>query len=202
MSDILLEKKLVHGGIRVFNDRPEFKFHEVEQVHGDKLVEVSQLHKEKVADGIYYLFSSSPKLPIAIKTADCLPITIIGTEGVIHVHAGWRGVHLGIHSQVLIKTISPYYAFIGPAIQQESYEVSEDFRDNFKNLESCFISTDQGLRFNLPEAAKITLQKAFPKVEVEISSINTFTTPGHNSFRKTKTKKRNYNVFYPSALWE
>jgi copper oxidase (laccase) domain-containing protein len=204
MSKLLLKKKFTHGGVRVFNDRPPFEFIEVQQIHCAIVEEASscQAKELKEADGLYFLFSKPPEVPLAIKTADCLPITLIGKNGVAHIHAGWRGLNLGIQDHEMVKAIEPFYAFIGPSIHQESYEVSDDFRDNFPGLEECFNRNNERLTFNLPLAAKLSLQQIFPKIEVELSSLDTFTTPSHNSFRKTKTKQRNYNVLYPEAIWE
>jgi len=114
---------------------------------------VNQIHSSKVLviDSVGTDYSSSPlikadsivtnlkKLPICVVTADCVPIIFFDKKsGVIAVcHAGWRGAFSDIidstisQMQNLGSKNSDISAIIGPAIRQNSYEVSEDFYLNF-----------------------------------------------------------------------
>jgi len=67
-----------------------------------------------------------------VMTADCLPILITNKEGteVAAIHAGWQGLAKGVIENTLSKLSSKpesLFIWIGPSIQQASYEVGEDF---------------------------------------------------------------------------
>lgn len=66
-----------------------------EQIHGSHLVIVPKLSKEKVYPGADGLLTATPDQPLAIFTADCVPVFLsadrAGVVGLLH--AGWRGVH-------------------------------------------------------------------------------------------------------------
>lgn len=203
MSDILFSKKLSRGGIVIFNNKPNEDIFEVDQVHGNKvLVPSSDL---KPADGLFVSKDQEPGLTraLAIKTADCLPITIIGQKGVAHLHAGWRGLHQEIFNAAPVQSLEPNYAFIGPAIQWDSYEVGAEFLEHFPSLNDCFRESEKPNKyyFNLPQAARTLMKRSYPDLIIEDCAIDTFTTPGHNSYRKNKTITRNFNVYYPEHLY-
>lgn len=205
MSEVILEKTLSSGGIRVYNDRPNFPFYEVQQVHGAVVLNCDQLnHGEDPleADGLFAIKRDQLKMPLAIKTADCLPITLLGEDGVAHLHAGWRGVHQKIFDHEFVQELKPSECFIGPAIQMESYEVGEEFLEHFEGLDFCFKEGAPGKwLFNLPKAAEYVLKKSYPQMKIICSEVDTFTTPGHNSYRLDKTTRRNYNLYIPAHLW-
>lgn len=72
-----------------------------------------------------------------VMTADCLPIllTNIRSEFVAAIHAGWRGLNDGIIQQTLAKLAQfsrdEMLAFIGPAIDQECFEIGGEVREHF-----------------------------------------------------------------------
>lgn len=178
----------------VLNDKPDFNFFEVKQVHGDEIV---LPQKETVeADGIFSLYENFPTEPFAIKTADCLPVVMIGKKGAALVHAGWRGVHQGILISPKLEALEIHSLFIGPAIQEESYEVGPEFKEHFKDFPGSLKEKEGRLTLNLPLAAEIQMREHYPQALIESSQTDTFTTPGHNSFRKDKTTRRNYNLLY------
>jgi copper oxidase (laccase) domain-containing protein len=202
VSKVLLEQKLSFGGIRVFDDRPDFPFYEVSQVHGREVLKALDSKKEDQADGLYSLNPQELQWPMAIKTADCLPITLIGKKGVAHLHAGWRGLQLEIHNHPEVAKIIPQEVFIGPSIHQESYEVGHEFYEHFVGMDNYLKEKNkEKLLFDLPGCAEEMILKSYPHSRIILSEINTFSTPGHNSYRKDQTTQRNYNLFYPEHLW-
>ncbi len=77
-----------------------------------------------------------------VMTADCLPLLITNKQGTLvsAIHAGWKGLHLGIVS----KTIGTFLAkergriqaedllvWIGPAISEKHFEVGPEVRKDF-----------------------------------------------------------------------
>jgi YfiH family protein len=113
----------------------------LKQVHGDKVhvlksePERAQLHLQE-GDAILSLLK---RVPIAVKTADCVPILLAHPEGIVGaVHAGWRGTHMKILEKALLKIrdefkkdISKIHVAIGPAICSQCYEVGEEVAREF-----------------------------------------------------------------------
>jgi hypothetical protein len=102
----------------------------IDQVHGTRIVLATAPGNLGEADGIY---TRVPMLPIAIATADCVPVVIVGSESLGIVHAGWRGVAAGIVSRA-VRTIEAggdriRGAVIGPHIGPCCYEVGPDVVD-------------------------------------------------------------------------
>lgn len=83
-------------------------------------------------------------MPIAVKTADCVPILIEARDGennviaVSAVHAGWRGTVDGIARVAIEKLLvlgartEEIFVAIGPCIHSCCYEVGEDFVKSVK----------------------------------------------------------------------
>ena len=67
---------------------------------------------------------------LSVATADCVPLLLASAQGVIAVHAGWRGVVAGIARRaarrLLAGASAPVRAWIGPAIGPCCYEVGAD----------------------------------------------------------------------------
>ena len=174
----------------------------VKQVHGNKIFEITSnnlnYQTNVEADGLlvkYKNFQSKSKLPIiAIKTADCLPILVIGKYGYALLHAGWKGIQQEIINQPIIQSITPITFFIGPHICSDCYEVNPEFITEFPNSVN-FTKSDNKILFNLSQETKLQIEKSFPDCEIIISDICTFTTSNFNSYRESKTDLRNINIF-------
>lgn len=106
------------------------------QVHSGEVVEASTTLPSGIIRGDAVLTRSTR--PIAVVTADCLPLLISSDDGawVAAVHGGWKGLHGGIIDQVLQHFASKGIAAqrlrvaIGPSIKPCCYEVSADFVDS------------------------------------------------------------------------
>jgi polyphenol oxidase len=190
MSNVFLEN-LNYGRFETWTSRPEISFHEVKQVHGTEIVSLETLPAE--ADGMVVSWEEFDK-PLAIKTADCMPIIIEGAKGAVFLHAGWRGLASGIIARPEIAMINPQRVLIGPSIHQCCFEVSEDFRQNFPDNPN-FTKIDNRLTFNLQQEAKDQLRKLFPNLLVDIAPICTCCNPDFHSYRRDKTTQRNWNFY-------
>lgn len=183
---------------KVFNDKVDFPFLEVQQIHEAMVLNASDLINSplKEADGIYTLYRDQISLSLVIKTADCLPVAYVGKNGAAIVHAGWRGLEKGILTNAKIMELEPLEIYIGPAIQQKSYEVGPEFLEHFNNFPQKFQKKGPKYLFDLPGTAVEVLEMAFPESIVNASPLDTYCTSGHNSYRRNKTNQRNYNVLY------
>ncbi len=105
------------------------------QVHSSDVVtisHISQISQKPKADA---MVTRMPGVSLGILTADCVPILFADTKnGVIGAaHSGWKGTVTDIAANVIQTMIDEgaerdtIKAAIGPAIQQNSYEVGPEF---------------------------------------------------------------------------
>lgn len=107
------------------------------QVHSAKVMTVTEPWRTRPqADA---MVTKVPGLALCILTADCVPVLFAdpGAKIVGAAHAGWKGALGGVCEATIEAMIAlgaerdQISAAIGPAIQQESYEVGPEFRDTF-----------------------------------------------------------------------
>lgn len=119
----------------------------LEQVHGDKIHEVSlgSPGTELVGEGDA-IITHDPGIALVIRTADCIPILIFSRQtGLIAaVHAGWRGLAAGIVAKTISKLCDEQGAkrdtlqvIVGPCIAANSYEVGQEVASQFSVAARC-----------------------------------------------------------------
>ena len=124
-------------------------------VDSEKIISVPQIHSNLVrtvtnedsGEGVFRkhtmecdgYVTTSAGLPIAVKTADCVPILLEARDdegkiiAVSAIHAGWRGTADKIAKVAVIKLmdlgakVENIYVAIGPSIDECCYEVGCDF---------------------------------------------------------------------------
>jgi hypothetical protein len=102
------------------------------QVHGTACLSADHAPPGLVGAGDA-LVTTLPGRPLAIFTADCLPVLLVDPEAPVLalVHAGWRGTVAGILGQVVAAMVilgarpDRLTALIGPSIGPCCYEVDE-----------------------------------------------------------------------------
>jgi copper oxidase (laccase) domain-containing protein len=170
------------------------------QVHEAELLLVNEDLKRSCclvtsSDG---LWTSSNQIALGIVTADCVPCVIATSESLYSLHLGWRGIHKGLLRKALskIKTKDQLEVFIGPHIHFESFEVQEDFINNFKSLypdeEIWSKKTSKGYHVSLLELIKLDLSLSKVDYTLHIDDVDTYTSDKHFSYRgNNKTSERN-----------
>ncbi len=107
--------------------------------------------------------------PLAIMTADCLPILLCNHQGteIAAIHAGWKGLLNGIVENTLKKMYSQpntLMAWVGPAICQACYETGKNVRDDYIQrypfVTKAFQNKGSGVHANLPMLAELILNHA------------------------------------------
>jgi YfiH family protein len=186
MAKLLLSKEIENYLIEVYDDKPNFEVINVNQIHSNIVVSDSQANETVEADAIT---STNLESPIGIRTADCVPVIIIGKKGVANIHAGWRGIQQRIVCQDAIKELEPHTAYIAPHIRVGSYEVGEDFKANFPNSKNF-----HGINFHMEDEIIEQLKSAYPEIEIETCDICTLKNKNYNSYRRDKTTQRNWNI--------
>lgn len=116
------------------------------QVHGRDVLDVTSAGEDYEGDG---LFSSSNKLALAVLVADCVPVLLVDehSNDFAVVHAGWRGLHAGILSSAVARfnDASSLFAFLGPAISRERYQVGPEVASHFSDVPGAVLD-DEGDR--------------------------------------------------------
>src|SRR3989338_9713102 len=110
------------------------------QIHSNKVIIIddeNKIHGKKNLPKTDAIITNLPKLAIAVITADWAPIIVKSKNVVAAIHAGWRGAKLDVIKNAVLAMekigakISEMQAFIGPMIHQKSYQVSQEFYDEF-----------------------------------------------------------------------
>ena len=192
--------KVPNGEFRVYSQRPDVALTQVKQVHGKTIVRwnstINDQLKDYEADGIFVHHKEKGQ-NLCIITADCLPIYIYGTKGLAMLHAGWKSLHQKIILQQEIRDLAPSYAYIGPHICQQHYQVSEEFQAYFPDS-GCLeadIDSPGKLKFSLLKEASHQLKQLSTNIEIQSSNLCTFESTHLHSYRKDSTMSRNWNLF-------
>ena len=131
------------------------------QIHSNKFVYIDSKYRSKIKPKGDAIITNQKNVPIAVLTADCVPVLICDNEKKIiaAIHAGWKGAYKGIISKVInfmIKKgckIENINAAIGPSISVKNYEVQEDFKKKFikkdKKNQKYFKNKKNKLYFDL-----------------------------------------------------
>lgn len=189
--EVPFSENLNNGRFETWTTKPLMQIKQATQVHGIDIVSIETLPCE--ADGLVVSWEEFDQ-PLAIKTADCMPIVVEGEKGVVFLHAGWKGLANGILKRPEISLVRPQRVFIGPSIHECCFEVSNDFRENFPNS-PFFAKTGEKLFFNLQEEAKSQLRELFPSLLVQYAPICTCCNRAFHSYRRDKTTERNWNLY-------
>lgn len=115
----------------------------LEQVHGNEVVEISQVSTTTIiADAVV---TREKNICLAIMTADCLPILLASTSGdeIAAIHGGWRPLAANILTNTLDKMKTPaadIVAWLGPCISKSAFEVGSEVKALFTQQNEMFNS--------------------------------------------------------------
>lgn len=198
-----------------------------EQVHG---VGVTRVTQELVGRGAFSWDDSIPdsdaihtnlvNVPLLLLVADCVPVLIYDAvhHAVAVVHAGWRGAIAHIVERTIDSMHDAYgtlpsdcYLFIGPSIGADSFEVSKEIGEQFRqDMRALGLSqVDQVLRYIQRDGqitatphvdlkgyiASCVVQKGVPLEQVSVSSTDTMTTDGCYSYRRDQGRTGRMAMF-------
>ena len=127
------------------------------------------VYKERDYESIDAIVTNEPNLPIAIHSADCIPVTIIDVKNkaIGSAHCGWRGTFDELASLTYKKMQELYntqdaICLIGPGICKECYEVSEDLYMQFLGkfgFEDAIVKKENKFYLDLPLINKHILEE-------------------------------------------
>tara|TARA_Y100000992_G_scaffold59109_1_gene36043 strand:- start:884 stop:1474 length:591 start_codon:yes stop_codon:yes gene_type:complete len=140
-------------------------------------------------DGIY---TDKIKLPLVVKTADCVPILMESIKGVSATHAGWRGLEMSIFEKsIAIHDISSLKISIGPHARKCCYEVGVEFLEKFnKSINKVEDKYYLDLTKNIKQFA---LEN---NINLEDTGECTICNKEYFSYRKNKTSERQFSFIW------
>lgn len=138
----------------------------LQQVHSKIVVNANHIESDKViADAVY---TDQVGVVCGVLTADCLPVVLASKKGhcVGVAHAGWKGLQLGIIQETvnaMSAIAKPDYAWLGPAIGPQAFEVGADVYQAFVEQDRTFVkafteTSKHKWYFNIYVAASIILK--------------------------------------------
>ena len=198
-----------------------------EQVHG---VGVTRVTQELVGRGAFSWDDSTPDsdaihtnlvdVPLLLLVADCVPVLIYDAvhHAVAVVHAGWRGAIAHIVERTMDSMHDAYgtlpsdcYLFVGPSIGADSFEVSEEIAEQFRqDMRALGLSqVDQVVRYIQRQGqmtptphvdlkgyiAACVVHKGVPLEQVSVSSTDTMITDGCYSYRRDQGRTGRMAMF-------
>lgn len=159
---------------------------EADQVHGSRVLVHTKGHA--ISGPGDALVTRTSRIPLAIFTADCAPVALIGEMGVGVAHVGWRGLTAGVIEHVIDELAERRLeAWIGPTIGPCHYEVGTDVPEAFaRSYPSApdFIQHREGADFfDLPSAVEWALTSREVTVRTDMAHC-TFCDDRFFSFRR------------------
>ena len=128
------------------------------------------------------LITNKKNLGLAVSIADCTPVFIYDVKNKIigAIHSGWRGTESKIVEKTLVKMMNDFnskpvnlFAYIGPSISQNNYEVGSEVAEKF---DKTFVK-EKGDKFLLDVAGinyKVLLNFGIPKNQIQKSQLCTY----------------------------
>lgn len=152
----------------------------------------------KIIPNVDGLVTNNRDTALVIKFADCTPVVLYDPVKKVQasVHSGWRGTSTKISEIAIEKLISDYnskrediYAFIGPSIDFNLYEVGSDVYDEFKHFKNrdLFFKRESKDKFKLNMKLVnevLLLENGILKKHIEVSKEHTYSNPNLHSARR------------------
>lgn len=108
----------------------------LKQVHGDQIVDADEADLRDLLEADASI-TTRRNIALSILTADCVPVLFASSDGSVigAAHCGWKSAKADIIKKLVTKmrekNAQNIRAIIGPSIQQKSYEVDNNYYQNF-----------------------------------------------------------------------
>ena len=170
--DVMENRRLLAEALEIEPERVSMGF----QVHGNGVSRADQR-----VPGAYADPECSPPVeadgqlsdeagrPLLVLVADCLPVALLGEDGLAMLHCGWRGLAAGIIEEAVAE-IGAVSAAVGPGIGPCCFEVGPEVEAEFSQLGDGLMN---GRNLDLPEVARRVLTRSGVD-EVESAGICTY----------------------------
>lgn len=192
------------------------------QVHGTSVAQVTEFNRGYGATSLNQAIPDSdammtnlPKTPLLLLVADCVPVLLYDSRhhAIAVVHAGWRGA-IGHLPPITLEAMADAYgtdpadcyAYLGPSIQADSFEVSETLADQFrketrKPNEIVFYRYRSDKEIETPRVdlqqfiVQDLLMMGIPLQHITVSGTDTMTSPSCYSYRREHGKTGRMALF-------
>ena len=174
------------------------------QVHGDRVEDRQSCLSGQAGLPVLHepecdaLWGDQRETALAIKVADCLPVSIIDVENEVlaNIHSGWRGAVQQITSKTLDATpLDPRrsIAFLGPTIRVCCFEVGEEVASQF---DARFVDRTLGPKPHVDIPAFTTAVLRERGIETIVDTELCTKCPGSifHSYRRDKKSGRNLAI--------
>lgn len=162
--------------------------------HSRNVAIVSKKDGGRVFENTDGLITNMAGIFLALPVGDCLPVMIYDpmNDVVGIVHAGWRGLALGILEETVKKMkmgfnsrSSDLTVYIGAYVCQDHYEVKKDVYTRFNKYEKALKSMKGKIFLDLGKIAKSKLQEVGVKPKkIIISTLCTYEEQPLFSYRR------------------
>ena len=190
-NDFIMQRnsKIIKGHLGINNGELVF----MHQTHGARIVMVHKANDPQLEEFTDGLITTSKNVALSVQTADCVPLLLYNSQHTIisALHCGWRGVMHGIIKNAVKKITDicddQIYAIIGPSINQESYEVQNDYKvmwiKTHPDSEKFFNACDSVITFDLCGYVQKQLKESNIIIAKHYNE-NTFTDLNYPSYRR------------------
>lgn len=167
------------------------------QVHGNKVVEVKTLGDDPTCDA---LITTLPGIALAVMVADCIPLLLTSSTVVGAVHVGRRG----LMNSVAIKALEAMrklgageiHAQLGASICGRCYEVPQELADEVSAKHPAATSLTNNLTPALDLPRALIADLVAHGVTYEASPICTLEDDEYFSYRRHNITGRNVGVVW------
>ena len=163
----------------------------LDQVHSKQCI-YADLNSARLVPAADAMWTDVPGLALGILTADCVPILLWSQSLPLvgAVHAGWRGLRDGVIDELVAQMSvrsRELYAWIGPCIGADHYEVGADVWREFSPSDMRVHAHDADKRMlDLSAVATARLQSA-GVIHVEQTNWCSYSDPRFYSYRQAQT---------------
>lgn len=182
-----LGKYLSGDGVEPLAEELQRPLKLLKQVHGVRLVEDADTHRlAEEADGFLFAIKDLSNHALVVKTADCMPVLMVGSEYGALIHSGWRGLAAGIiklAAERLSKSEESFLTFIGPHASRVHYEVGAEVWEAFGER-ACGRQVGEKYLLDLAAIAANEIRAVCPNALVQKTDICTMTDARFHSYRR------------------
>jgi len=180
------------------------KYYCLNQIHSDIVNIVDDKSPTNITGDA--LVTNQKKLPLVIRTADCISLVIYdkGKKVLATVHSGWRGTLNGIVNNTIDIMINKFNcnpsnieAYLYPSIRNCHFEVDNDVYQLFKLKYNDYI-TKKDTKYFIDLQSIVKSQLTLLGItKITDSNICTYcNNDKYYSYRCNKTNERNYLIAY------
>jgi YfiH family protein len=195
LNYVMLNRRIVCNSFEGDN-----KLFMVNQSHTDEVFVLENYDDLDKCDEIECdaIITRLPSILLGISTADCAPIVFFDEKAsvICCCHAGWRGAYSDLFKNILFifenrfgSKVENINVVIGPMIQQDSYQVQQDFYDKWieqdKVFDDFFEKREGGYYFDLSNAIVYKLMNlGIPQRNIDNTEIDTLSNNDYFSYRR------------------